>query len=406
MPKKTTISLPFAKDWKRRLDLEFVDAPVLLSQKRVVGRRLLKPLIDLASYSCGAVIGRVEMEFHLSRETKSRYVQTVLKPISSGVPDIKPIGSKPGGTTNTFWMTFKDPHLWELAEVSNVLSKSFGLASSPKNRAIAVSVDFDPRAASADACRKMVATLTRHLSPARDVLARSNDQPWFAWGEGGANRSPVWGARISYENWDPVFNVDTDRTIPPDAAFCLGEDGAAVTWRVMDNYSDRQNTLTGTSGILPEKDRRARVEVTLRGSELRKNGIETLEELVTVNLVKFQGQYFQFSLPTFISLSALGPTDPFMERRRMQRFLNIGVAGLAALDRERQRRLIQIRTDMIKLRQKVDKKVRRGQGKTGTMVAYDDLDEMVRGALRKLQLKEKRLLGASEHELGRLETLF
>ena len=158
----------------------------------------------------------------------------------------------------------------------------------------------------------------------------------------------------------------------------------------MDKYLDRQNHFVGTREVLPEERRRARAEVTLRGSELKRAGIELVSDLPSLSFTQLQSKYFRFMVPTFLEKPTAA--ENFIEMRRRGRFLNIGVAGLLAFDMERSRIRKQVRKGIVAKGLKPIKMERVGDGRTGTLLDYSEMSRKVAIALQKLQLRERRLL--------------
>ncbi|MCR6637108.1 hypothetical protein [Devosia sp.] len=385
MLKNTIVPVPFLKDRKRLLQLEFIESPVNSSQRRFTDRHLLKPVLDLADYRCEAVIDWVELEFHLGRKTQFRHLKKEIDRVCGRTSYVEPVEAGSGGVSDVFRVIFQDPHIVDLVRVTDAIGVEFGLISEPRTVGLEVSVDFYSKRASEIEGLAMVAVLARHLFPNKDIIERSADHPRFAWGKGKAHSSKVWGRSFEGKRRWAILEVEADRTIPVDATFYLGEEGSPAMWRVMNKLLDRQNPTTGTRTVLPVEGRRARVEVTLRGEELQRTGTDTLAGLKEVNLTKFQRRYFQFVLPTFILPKDPVGVDLFRERRRVLRFLNIGAVGLAALDAERQRNLRSIDKNLKERGYQVPP---RGRRKENTTKAYEALNEKVREALRNLQRRE------------------
>ena len=124
-------------------------------------------------------------------------------------------------------------------------------------------------------------------------------------------------------------------------------------------------------------------------------GVVNLEGLLGFNFASLQKRYFQFMLPTF-DTSHAGYADRFWEKRRQQRFLKTGVVGLQVMDEERRRLLKAARPALVRrLRVKGEPLApapRTGIGRNGTLVSYQDLNDRVAMALRKLLERERRLL--------------
>lgn len=389
------IELRSAKDPGRRLSLEYVDEPVKLVQPRVVGRRTLKPAIDLGSYSCRAVLDWLDVSFELSRPTQFRYVQQIIKEVTSRNAFVKAASSGPGGTDTIFNVRLQEPHLRQVCECARLLETKYGVKSEPYVSGLEVSVDFRPTVHSDYHRARLVAVMSRHLWPNRDVITKAGDRPRFAWDRGGNYTRHTLNAYS--DDADPLLNTSGDLSPAFDATYYLGQRIGGTMWRVMDKVIDRQQVDLGLWRDLPDADKRARVEVRLDRLELKQLGITGLGNLLRFNLASLQGSYFQFMLPTFSSPGGLFSNhDRHWEKHRQARFLAAGVVGLQAMDGERQRLQKASRPEMVRqLRArgvKVEPARRAGSGRNGTLMAYEELNDRVAMALRKLQEREERLL--------------
>lgn len=388
-----TIELRSAKDPKRRLHLPYVDEPVRLVQPRVAGRRSMKPSINLADYSCRAVLDWLDISFELDHPTQFQYVQRVIESVTSRVADVRPAYPGPGGVDTIFNVRVQDPHLDQIRECTKLIGAKFGEKSEPYVYGMEVSVDFYPSVPSDDSRGLMTALLARHLWPNRDVVSRLRDRPRFTWGRSARQTRRTLG--FDRHDADVFLNAAGDRQPALDATYYIGQRIGRAMWRVMDKERDQQRS--GMWVDLPEFEKRARVEVRLDRLELKQLGIINLDDLLGFNLASLQGQYFQFMLPTFSS-----PGGPFnnhdrhWERHRQARFLAAGVVGLQAMDEERQRLRKANRPEMVRqLRArgvKAEPERRAGSGRNGTLIAYEDFNDRVAMALRKLQEREERLL--------------
>lgn len=387
------IELRSAKDPGRRLSLNYVDEPVKLVQPRVVGRRTLKPAIDLGDYSCRAVLDWLDIGFELGRPTQFRYVQHAIESVTSRLAFVEPASPGPGGVDTIFNVRLQDPHLHQIRECARLLEAKFGEKSEPYVYGLEVSVDFYPSVPSDDSRGLMTAVLSRHLWPNRDVVANLRDRPRFAWGRNARQTRRTLG--LDRQDDDILLNTAGDRHPALDATYYIGQRIGRAMWRVMDKVRDRQRSRRWLD--LPDAEKRARVEVRLDRLELKQLGIIGLDDLLGFNLAALQGRYFQFMLPTFASPGGpFSSHDKYWESHREARFLAAGVVGLQAMDEERDRLRKANRPAMVRQLRARGVKVapgrRAGSGRNGTLVAYEDLNDRVAMALRKLQEREQRLL--------------
>lgn len=387
------IELRSAKDPARRLSLEYVDEPVKLVQPRVVGRRAVKPAIDLGDYSCRAALDWLDISFELGRPTQFRYVQHVIESVTSRLAFVEPASPGPGGVDTIFNVRVQDPHLHQIRECARSLEAKFGGKSEPYVYGLEVSVDFYPSVPSDDSRGLMTAVLSRHFWPSRDVVSKLRDRPRFAWGRRARQTMRTLG--LDRRDDDILLNTAGDRHPTLDATYYIGQRIGRAMWRVMDKVRDRQRSRRWLD--LPDAEKRARVEVRLDRLELKQLGVISLKDLLSFNLASLQGQYFQFMLPTFTSPG--GPYsnhDKYWERYRHERFLATGVVGLQAMDEERERLRKVNRPELVRQLRAKGVKVaparRAGSGRNGTLIAYKELNDRVAMALRKLQEREERLL--------------
>lgn len=394
-----TVNLHAVKTPGRRLTLDYLDEPVGLKQARLAGRRTLAPAINLNDYTCRAVMDWVSITFDLRHQTQFRYVQDALTPLIGRRPLVVPSSPEPGGVATVFTVTFQEPHLATLRDCHEVLKAEFGEVSEPFVNDLEVSVDFTPRMPSDDSRGRMVAVLGRHLHSGRDVLKRSTIRPRFSWGSKRSQNSfTLKRSSFKLDDNDMLLNTAGDAVPPIDATYYIGHRRVGALWRVMDKVIDRQNRDAGTWVELPDDEKRSRVEVRLDRLELKGLGVKSLDDLLQLNFAQLQGRYFKFMLPTFMALAeSEALEDRYVERERIERFLNVGVVGLQGMDDQRRKERLKHRPALVgHLRAKnvpapvVD---RRGRGPAGSLVAYKIVNDRVAMALRKLVERERRMLG-------------
>lgn len=393
-----TIRLHTAKNPARSLALHYRDEPVGLKQARLAGRRTLVPAIDLEVYTCRAVIDWASITFDLSRPTQFRYVQDALTPLFGRRPHVVPSSPDPGGVATVFTVTFQEPSLAALKASQMLLREKFGGASEPFINEVEVSVDFKPRTPSDDSRSMMVAVLGRHLYPGRKFHLRATTRPRFSWGSGRHQNSPILRrSRLALDDGDLFLNPAGDTAPPVDATYYIGHRKVGPLWRVMDKVIDRQNQPAGTWIDLPEEEQRARVEVRLDQLELKALGVNNLDHLLGFKFAALQGPYFKFMLPTFAAqTTSMSAADRRLERARVERFFNVGVVGLRAMDEQRRGERAKHRPTLTgHLRAKgrpTPVSDRGGAGAFGTFVAYALMNDRVAMALRKLGERERKKL--------------
>ncbi|MFD1197294.1 hypothetical protein ACFQ3K_02995 [Brucella gallinifaecis] len=190
-----------------------------------------------------------------------------------------------------------------------------------------------------------------------------------------------------------LIETEWDHAPYSDATINIGDIKADVRWRIMDKTIDTQNRDTGTFKALAEKDKRARVEVTLTGDALSEICPMYFQELTELNFTRLQARYFDFVLPT-VSGKVVHKTRwrqavaVARDRQRIAKFRKTGGIGLKAMDdavTETQKIIRkQSLPDMHNRGLKLPAKKRIAMGVSQTFVAYEDLNERVLTALRSL----------------------
>ena len=158
-----------------------------------------------------------------------------------------------------------------------------------------------------------------------------------------------------------------------DATIYLGEENGPVSFRIQNKTEDSRNPGSGTSRKLDRWECRARIEVTLRGSALGERQLTTLDNLRSFRFEDLRLPYFQFWLPTKRSF----PREQLAAHTRLFEEGGTYAHELGARAQDCQRDAE---------RSPAERRValRRGTGKTGRMIAWTELNERTKRALRKL----------------------
>lgn len=380
----TTIILKGIKDPALQVALEYASALTTSVQRRVAGRTVVQPVIDLNDYTCRAVIDWVVISFWFEHSTQLQFVQAVVEPVLGRKPYVEPVDPGPGNVSTEFRIRFQEPQLKLLAECEDTLDKKFKLQMHGVVHSIEISVDFKPRSPAPDLVGRMVGVLSRHLFPDRDFITEAMDRPRFSWSR--RNATFLMGA-------SNLLSAHADRPVPVDATFYVGRKDGHVRWRVMEKLIDNQNIEAGTWDDLPISDHRARIEVTLDRQELIDLGVDFLHDLRRFNFARLQGRYFQFMVPTFENqFQGKHPAYKALEIDRWRRFVNAGVVGVVAMEGAR-RSFRQAARPALKrvLRAKglkIPPLTRLGSGPSGSFLAYEALNGRAAMALEKLGQRE------------------
>jgi hypothetical protein len=414
--------------------LTFREEDVHRTQARLKGRTVLVPEIDLNAYRFRAVIDWVKLRFVVGRNTQFPYLQDAIEKELGRRCYVEPIKPGPGGVSDTFDVVFQEPaSIQALREICDKVEDAYGLKSRPEVVGIEVSVDAYPSMPSDSARAQILGVMQRTIFTDRDIWSAKNDRQRFVFGsndnaqdegnadefrndENSASESDAAKKKTTrYVAPDPdpekakgksAFNPEHFEAMPVDATVYLGPKGGPVMIRVMDKIMDQQNRKAGTREDLAEDRKRARIEVMLRGAELKRLGIGTVDDLCGLNFRKLQKKYFQFMLPTFEKASSGKMTgkDALLAERaawRKKVFTRSGVVGVMAMDNERERfRMMQL-PDLKTLLRRLGRPFRTkrtGTGTTQQMMAYEALNEKVAVALRSLGEREARAMKVVEAE--------
>lgn len=371
----------------RRVDLS-------KKQMRFQGRFALCPVIDLNQFTSRAVIDWITIRVLLTRNTQFRWVQHELESIIGRRPYVANAIGDRNTTSDCFDIRFQEPEVSIILEAMTAIRAEFGLRLDPIIRSIEISVDFIPKTPNDLERARMVRVLMNHLQVKEDVISRLRDRPRTVWGRGEGNTNRLlYDSRHAQDNNRFLIETDRDRSPYSDGTLAVGERNSAVTWRIMDKIRDQQNVAAGTFLPLDDKSKRARIEVTLDHPEIANLGITYLDDLRKLSFTTLQRRYFQFALPTFVDQASQKTSKrraiaAASNPERASKFSRTGVMGLKAMDDVRAERWIQmrrqIRTDLHErgLRLPIVNRVAKGTG--GTFMAYEQLNERVRFALRNL----------------------
>lgn len=370
--------------------LQYVSSPTEKGQARFNGRVALRPKIDFAGYSCGAVIDVIELSIVLSKPTQWMWVKDEIDGalgINSFVESVPKLT-----VSQTFRIRVQDPTMGGLKLLAHALDARFGIDAQPVVTELEVSVDFRPKKPDQAARDLMFGVLVRHHMPETDIFSAKRDRPRYSWARGEGNISHVFGdSRRTANVFEKIMlSTEHDRQVLVDATYYVGAKGAHVQWSIMDKVKDHQNIGAGTLFELNEKQKRTRIEVTLSQEALKLMGLKELSDLQTFNFRGLQRKFFNFKLATFESRSPgkMKAVSEAIERYRAEKFLVTGILGLAGRDTVRSKLRATNRSDLLRHFRLLDRSAppltRRGVGTAGTTMAFAELNKMVETALRHL----------------------
>jgi hypothetical protein len=363
-------------------------------QRRLNGRWLLQPDIDLSKFTCRAVVDWLEIHFSTVSPTRLQELRRLMASSFGGTkPWVTPVESPTARgmarfrtKSHLFVLRVQEPDFGQIAAALIAVDSKYHLDGAPRVPAIEVSIDFTPKVPCDRNRLAMVLVLGRHLRPTvSNVISRKPDRPRFSWGDGKIDT-------ISFGAMKETINRDTlplslagDQAPFADATLYLGAKCGPVMWRIMDKVVDRQNRGVGTARTLAAEERRARIEVVLRGAALNEVGIGDFSKLSTFRFEKL-ARFFRFSLPTFSEPVPPKPICPaaWISRRRWQKFEMTGIVGSDALDKAVANERDRTRLALMRAKLPIRQRERAGNGAQGTLVAYREMNKAVDTALRHL----------------------
>lgn len=366
-------------------------------QKRFAGRYALRPNISLDKFEARAVIDWLELKLLLSRKTQFQWIAKEASAVLGRKPWVRRVGGGlPNDPDTAFEMRIQEPKMSKVIELVEALRKKFGFEIDPVIFSIEISVDFRPKQPDDLDRTRLLYVLANHLLVDRDVLSDLMSRPRSVTDRSSFYVSHMlYGSRRFDRDTNNHFLRSHERDIAPyvDGTYELGARNSAVRWRIMDKIIDSQNVAAGTSLSLPEEEKRVRIEVTLYRPEIAELGVTFLDDLKELNFTRMQGRFFRFFLPTFdrgeaSGFRSRGARTEWLEMQRIIKFTKTGSIGLKAMDdilREDRKELRRRVSGDLKARGlKPRSPSRRGVGPYGTFVAYKEMNDRLRMALRKL----------------------
>jgi hypothetical protein len=365
-------------------------------QKRLAGRYALLPIINLDRYKTSACIDWLTISVSLSRPTQFQWIQSEISALLGRKPFVDNTRGGKNDSSKEFDVRFQEPDISTVLKAIDAIGLKFGLIAPPTLRNIEISIDFTPKTPGELERAKIARVLMNHLLVEEDVISNFRDRPRTVWGRDGRSVTRlIYDSKHLTPEENKRFLIETERDRAPfmDATLEVGAKEANVRWRIMDKIVDRQNVDAGTFVTLQEAEKRARIEVTLDRPEVEGLGINLFSDLKDLNFTRLQGRYFRFFLPTFSGQAAYGPGSKsaiilWQDRQRALKFAKGGGLGLKAMDSTLAEQRLKIKRqavqDMLSRGLRLPRYSRTGGGLSGSFIAYEELNERVRTALRNL----------------------
>ncbi|HCP80367.1 MAG TPA: hypothetical protein DIT67_01790 [Octadecabacter sp.] len=403
LPSSTTLS-PFDPTRPVR-ELAFIETQVGLNQVRFQNRRVLTPTLDLKGYRFKAVIDFVVVRVFTNR-TQFQWVQQELRTVLPRDSWITPINPGGGTEAHEFDVKIQEPGSTALvAAAIAAVGARRGERKKPQLREIEFSLDVYSRDGADDKREQMVGLLQRTYYAETKRWVNELDMPRSTAAFTAHSDSVLETAYLPPEMGEAR---DPSLTVRPEPEeFCspflegtmyLGERGTSGMVRIQNKERDQQNPSKGTYKKLSPDQKRARIEVTLKGHDLEELGLRELPDLESFKYAKLQRQFFQFMLPTFadpnyVENSVLGAATSLEEKKRAEVFLKSGLLALMRRDEVWGKYKESVRPEIKKVFRRKGWPIARnriGRGSTSTMVAYEALNKHIATAFRHLGERERR----------------
>lgn len=375
--------------------VEFRREDLCKAQARFQNRYTLVPRINPKQVRCKAVIDFVELEIVTKNNTNVPAMRRwVSEALSLPEPWCKQVNGEKNSAT-VFHITIHDPRIDRLEKLERDLrATTAGLAQPITIMKLEISVDFYPRSGSENDRLAMFGVLQRTFMPSMEIWTKDRDHPRF---QSVAKEKPTF--LLPSSTATGLHHQLVPRAAFLDATVYYGEKNGPASIRIQNKISNQRTKDDAV--MLDQKDKRARIEVTLNGSALRKLKLLTIADLASFRFTKLQGDHFHFALPTFVDRARLPQQQDVQETINHRDRASFAEGGVLCLERLRVVREEWFSKDVTSGRFKRDSHVkvlaghlkargltptlrRTGWGDRGTTVAYETLNVIVRTAFQEL----------------------
>lgn len=380
---------------KRKIALTYTEEAVEQIQPRLKGRVSLRPNVNLNSFTARAVIDWLEIHFTTGRKTQAKWINARIKKATGLSCYAKMIAQKNG---QKFKVRFQEPNLKLVFDAVDAIRSDMGINGDVLLAGIEISIDFTPKVPGDDDERaRLMAMLMSHFMPAGDILSADRDRPRFTWKKKKKGEKKEDGTKFvlpipaGRRKLNPLLFNGNDLQPYVDATVYYGSREGSRFWRIMDKVVDKQNPNAKTANALLDAEKRVRIEVCLRGEELQKLGLNTLDDLHGFKFTKLN-PCFRFLQPTFLRTSPL-PANRMRcvrernSKERIFKFQTSGVVGLHAMDDAWTKRRKVLKKDLLAAFRNAGKKLptrRESKGMKQTSIRHEELSDRADMALRKL----------------------
>lgn len=403
------------------LPVETVLGADKITQPRLKGRNVYKPELKIAgTFTAKALIDRMFIIFatknltsalNIQRKIKSQLNETTfIHDLNSGRTELEwpnevilPPHLDPGlGTGRVFLAQIQEVTPKKLADVLDFCQAQWGLFGPVRPFLIELALDFYPaKAHDANTAiqlrEQMVGLLQRHHhiedeafklpdSDARQVYEPKPNQLKTEY----LFDNPKFGMRTSPDTKLSEFSVrsrlklvDPGKQLFLDATLYKGSEKDNLLVRIQHKTGDQRNKTRKTVKILPDDQRRARIEVQISGHQrLEEYGLAEIGDMKGFSFRRMRNRHLSFWLPT----TSHDPKAVEIVRQQLVSRGVYGVERLQQLERHEERKVRPRHKGS--LTGKPGRPV--GTGASGTRVAWTECNEAVGKALDALAFKWKK----------------
>jgi hypothetical protein len=122
---------PFAKTRRPAVEITYKAVAYAGTQARLVGREMLVPEIDLADWSCKAVVDWLDVEFTFGQRTQPQHIQKVLRKNYRADREtrVDALNAGPDRTSESFVIRFQEPNRRRFNKAMKALKEKFGIVA-------------------------------------------------------------------------------------------------------------------------------------------------------------------------------------------------------------------------------------------------------------------------------------
>jgi len=408
------------------LQLEYMfDFPARKSWNRAA----LRPIFNLGIYRTDAVVDYIKVGFVREGHFNWAKLSDSLHDELGEKISVTPIKKRHLDGKSNFQARMQTPDPERLHDLIDVLNRHEHIECSGQVTEIEVSLDWYAHSHKDKDRWLMTELIWRHFLPDLGLWDADKGYPRSIWGneddrkkDKGKRQGSPFLAKPSmkegeldseeYSNVQIDFdsarnrNLDINKHIQPNlnGTIYFGERDSEVEYKIMHKALDEQNRNEKKAKRLFKKAKRTRIEVTIRGKEMRKAQLEKVETL-SEGLKRIRTNYFNFYLPTVeyygkSSKSLRGIVAAVLAPKRAEFFVRTGVFGSFIAEKAHRDRLVahnlrakkqgsekhkvfrQGKTKVLKRGE--TKALRKEDAKTGWLVAYPELNERAGKAFDRL----------------------